>query len=106
MIHAVRGAGILPESDLRIEALSWLLLSLDNVKAAILRGSPVQIEPWQRLVDEMSGLCPKAETLTIKYVFVCHECRKQSETEPSAKPVDAARAEARPGQRQQDQCPQ
>jgi hypothetical protein len=74
-------ASKLPEDDPRIEALGWLLLSLDNVKAAILRGSPVQIEPWQRLVDAMTGLCPKVDMLRVAFLYKCHICKAETEVD-------------------------
>jgi hypothetical protein len=76
----------LPESDLRIESLSWALLALDAEKQRLLRGEAGSISLWQDVCNRLQGLCPKSDTLRIHWIYECNTCKAQSETDPEPGP--------------------
>jgi len=68
LLAKIASSAGLPEDDPRPEALSWLLLGLDNAKTAILRGQMVELAPWQELIDRLVGLTPRMPTLNVHFV--------------------------------------
>jgi hypothetical protein len=73
----------LPPNDMRIELAAYATLALDASKAAVLRGEAVDIGPWRQLVDQLTGLCPKSERLTVSYVYTCWTCKSESQRDPA-----------------------
>ena len=79
--------------DFRIDLASWSALALDLAKTEMLRGRIGDVAPWQRLADQMNGLVPKADVLTVKFVDhtdLCLQCKKvltPEDRQPVAKPV-------------------
>ena len=69
----------LSADDVRIDLASWSALALDIAKQEMLKGRLGDVSLWQRLVDQVNGLVPKADILTVKFVDgsdVCVQCRK------------------------------
>jgi hypothetical protein len=90
----------LPESDLRLEMLSWALLALDVEKQRLLRGEAGSISLWQDMCDRLQGLCPKSDVLRVHFIDgsdICIKCRapmppaeEREPIKPPAQPVHAS----------------
>ncbi len=99
LAKAAKSSG-LPESDLRIETLSWALLGLDAEKQRLLRGEAGSISLWQDVCDRLQGLCPKPDVLRVHFIDgsdTCIKCRaplppagEREPIKPPAQPVHAS----------------
>jgi hypothetical protein len=67
LVKIAQSAG-LTEDDPRADALSWALLGLDNAKAMLLRGTPVDLAPWHSVIDKLTELCPGQTRLAVHFI--------------------------------------
>ena len=75
-----------PANRQRIETVALIDLATDSVREAILRGDVVEVGALERLVTARTSILPAANntSLTVHFVYTCHECRKESATNPEA----------------------